>query len=417
MTRRRQTSDPSSSVADTTDLPGDDDPVPPFFNTTFSTHRVSPLYVGAEKLTSARLAVLGRRLRDTLVGDVVRGIQIGLEATETPAGQVGPLKSVALRWFRANTVLGDEVDYAGSGGGGPDDVWDALSQSQKQGLWIEIRHENAAYVAVLLPGVNGATASKAPAWRMQPGQASYQAEIGDESFVHLPLMLLRMPLALKSVISEWLSNTFDCRVSRLALGSRTIVGVWEDWIRTVGVSPKGPDFVITLGFNAPLPDPIAPGDGGSDEESDAADSTQPGLRSLEITIQPQELSRFVRAGTAQARRPGRTGASWDNDPRERRRLAGGNTDDGWEWLARIDSEEQPFMDALARYLDHHLALNLFHPSVKVIQVSCGGFVLASSRLKIIWHGEMTDDMSRAAWMFVTRLGHRVKGENLPTIFT
>lgn len=405
----------SSSVPDATDR-DDDEPSPPFFNTTFSTHRVSPLYIGLEKLTPSRLEVLGRRLRDTLVGDVVRGIQIGLESTETPAGQVGLLRSVKLRWFRANTVLGDEVGQ-GVDGGDTDSIWNSLSESQKQGLWIEIRHENAAYIALLLPGVGTIDNSEAVTWQMQPGQATSHPTSDGSHFVRLPLLLLRMPQPLKNVIGEWLSTTFDCRVSKLALGTKTIVNIWEDWIRTVGVRSKGPDFVVTLAFNAPLPDPTVDADEDSVMGDDSDESLKPGLRSVEITIQPQDLRRFVRAGKGLKQRPKSTGASWENDFRERRRLAGGNSDDGWAWLSDEDTASQPFIDALARYLDHHLALNVFHPSVRIVQVSCGGFVLASSRLKIVRQGDMSDDLSRAAWMFVTRLGQRISGEALPGIFT
>ncbi|KAL6860713.1 hypothetical protein ACO1O0_004747 [Amphichorda felina] len=415
MSRQSRVSDMSSPDPNPAAATDDDEPTPPFFNTTFSTHRVSPLYIGSEKLTPPRLEVLGRRLRDTLVGDVVRGIQIGLESTDTPAGQVGALRSVKLRWFRANTVLGDEVN-GGNDGGDDDDIWDSLSESQKQGLWIEIRHENAAYIALLLPGVGIKDNSKAATWKMQPDKAPSQPNANVSHFVHLPLLLLRMPLPLKHVIGEWLSTTFDCRVSKLALGTKTIVNVWEDWIRTVGIRSKGADFVVTLAFNAPLPDPSVEVNPDADAE-DNGEESKSGLRSLDITIQPQDLRRFVRAGKGLARRPRSTGASWESDVRERRRLAGGNSDDGWAWLSAADAASQPFMDALARYLDHHLALNVFHPSVRVVQVSCGGYILASSRLKIVRQGDMSDDLSRAAWMFVTRLGQRIGGEALPTIFT
>ena len=394
----------------------DDEPTPPFFNTTFSTHRVSPLYVGPEKLTPPRLETLGRRLRDTLVGDVVRGIQIGLESTDTPAGQVGALQSVKLRWFRANTVLGDEVGR-GIDSGDADAVWDSLSESQKQGLWIEIRHENAAYIALLLPGAGTMDDSKAATWQMQPDRAPSHSNADASHFAHLPLLLLRMPLPLKHVIGEWLSTTFDCRVSKLALGTKTIVNIWEDWIRTVVVRPQGPDFVVTLVFNAPLPDPSVEANPDADAGYAEEETSKSGLRSVEITIQPQDLRRFVRAGKGLTQRPRSTGASWENDVRERRRLAGGNSDDGWAWLSDTDAVSQPFTDALARYLDHHLALNVFHPSVRVAQVSCGGFILASSRLKIVRQGDMSDNLSRAAWMFVTRLGQRLVAEPLPTIFT
>ncbi|KAK7424816.1 hypothetical protein QQZ08_008445 [Neonectria magnoliae] len=365
---------------------------PPFFNTTFSTHRVSPLHVGSEGLTPARLETIAHRLQDTLVGDVVRGIQVGLQATETPVGQVGPLKAVQVQWFQASTVLGGNAD-----------------EQNQRGLWINIRHENAAYAGILLPGISSSNRSSSET----QDQAT---NLGQGDFLHLPLLLLRMPLPLKNVVSDWLSSTFDCRVSRMTLGTKTILGVWESWIETIGLQNNGPDFVLTLAFNVPLP---ATRDATEDGSRNGAiqDPTAPGLKSVDITISPNDLQRFARAGEGIQPQQQNMSTPWESNPRERRRLAGGNSDDGWAWRAGKDAKGHPFTEALARYLDHHLALNLFHPSVRVTQISCGGFVLGQSRLKILRLGEISDGLTRAAWAFVEQLGDRIKGEQLPRVFS
>ncbi|KAK3191385.1 hypothetical protein K4F52_002596 [Lecanicillium sp. MT-2017a] len=389
----------------------DDDVLPPFFNTTFSTHRVSPLYIGPQELNQARLDQLAHRLRDTLVGDVIRGIQIGLESIETPAGQVGPLRYVKFRRFHPSDVLGDRdvLDDAPQRGRG--EAGDDLDR----GLWVEIRHENASYNAVLLPGYSTTpqqSGAKASDWTMRPGQPATSEAVNGDRFLHLPLLLLRMPQPLKNVIGEWLSTTFDCRVSKLSLGTKTLVNVWEGWIETIGLSNKGPDFVVTLSFNAPLADNEGMLSSDSDEDMDNA--YEPGLRTANVSISPQDLRRFLRTGESLPAERGGTSAQWQRDPRERRRLAGANVDDGWAWRAE-SAGDHPFTEALGRYLEHHLALNLFHPSVRVIQISCGGFVLAQSRLKILRLGDLTDDLSRAAWMFATQLGGRIKGDELPSV--
>lgn len=418
--RRSEASQTSSARRASLDRENEASALPPFFNTTFSTHRISPLYIGPDGLTPARLEILGHRLRDTLVGDVVRGIQIGLESSETTYGQVGPLRSVKLRWFEAGTVLGDgdATEERESG-------WRSLPESKKQGLWLQIRHDNASYVALLLPG----TSSKeqdASRWRMAPGESATgngAAQSDKSHFLHLPLVLFRMPVALKNIICEWLSTTFDCRVSKLALGTRTILGVWEDWIQRMGLPTTGPDFQILLAFNAPLAEPdtgTVPDSAAEEDEDDTKAATASGLRTLDITIRAKDLRRFVRAGKAMPVRSTSTASnSWDNDSRERRRLAGSNDDDGWAWRDHTDGPQtQPFTEALGAYLDRHLALKLFHPSVRVIQVSCSGFVLAQSRVKVVRPANgMSDELSRAAWMFVAKLGERVTEAALPTVFT
>ncbi|KAM0348725.1 hypothetical protein ACHAPU_004164 [Fusarium lateritium] len=383
---------PTQSVNTTSD--DNDEAVPPFFNTTFSTHRVSPLHIGKTRLTKQRLQVIASRLRDTLVGDVIRGIQLRLEATDTSIGQVGALKGVRIEWFRASTFLGEEIN---------DDELEAprgdqsdLPDDQKQGLWISIEHENAAYAAILLPGFSDVE--------------GLRQEEDQRKFLHLPLLLMRMPQQLKSAIAEWLAASFDCRVSKVTLGTKTILGVWESWIASNGINDRGTDFTITLAFNAPLPSNYGPTAPDNDQLEDEETAT-PGLRSIDITISAQDLRRFVRAGE---KSDAPIDTSWKGDARERRRLAGGNTDDGWAW--RTKESPAPFTEALGTYLHHHLALNLFHPSVHITQISCAGFVLGQGRLKILMSGEVSQTISSAAWSFVAQLGQRVEGERLPQVF-
>ncbi|KAH7241131.1 kinetochore complex Sim4 subunit Fta1-domain-containing protein [Fusarium redolens] len=364
---------PTQSL-NTTSENANDGTVPPFFNTTFSTHRVSPMHIGKSRLTNQRLQVIASRLRDTLVGDVVRGIQLRLEAADTSLGQVGALNGVRIEWFHASTFLGEDApdfDLEAPRGDQSD-----LPDDQKQGLWISIEHENAAYAAILLPGLSDSSESR---------------QMNDKN---------------------WLAASFDCRVSRVTMGTKTILGVWESWVANEGLNDRGIDFTITLAFNMSLQ---------TSEGLTAIDKTQtqeealanPGLRSVDITISAQDLRRFVRAGE-KSHIPG--DASWQGDARERRRLAGGNTDDGWAWRTKGPAEASPFTEALGLYLHHHLALNLFHPSVHVTQISCAGFVLGQSRLKIIMPGEISQSLSRAAWSFVAQLGQRVQGEQLPQVF-
>ncbi|RDA92819.1 hypothetical protein CP533_0781 [Ophiocordyceps camponoti-saundersi (nom. inval.)] len=359
---------------------------PPLFNTTFSTHSVSPLYVGHQGLTKSRLEHLARRLRDTLVGDVVRGIQIALQAKDTPSGQVGVLRDVFIRRFQLETIL-------------------VAAESQDEraaGIWIDIVHEKATYAALLLPGMTNGGSSAAARFSKEDG------EFDASQFLDLPLLLLRMPQSLRVIICEWLSTTFDCRVRRLALGTRTLISVMEDWFDVAGIPSKGPDLKLALAFNVPFvpppPEDADADDGMLDEEQIAA---EPGLRVMEVTIASSDLGRFWRYGKAHGAYKRAKSSRWEQDASERRRLAGGNVDDGWAWRQEDQGPVHALTEALARYLDHHLAFDLFHPGVRVVQISCGAFVLAQSRLKLVKVGEVSEDVARAAWMFVTQLGARV----------
>ncbi|KAK3354005.1 kinetochore complex Sim4 subunit Fta1-domain-containing protein [Lasiosphaeria hispida] len=358
MTSRQGNPSPSPPSARTSlfSTSSADTPSPPFYNTTFSAHRVSPLHLGTTPLTSARLHSLAQRLRDTLVGDVVRGVEVGLDGEDHVMGRAGALEAVQVRWLR---------------------VRDVLECGEGRGLSFEVRYEAAVCMALLLPAPSG--------------------EEGEEGFLEMPLLLMRMPAPLKTVVGEFLETAFDCRVSALRLGTRSMVRAWEAWIAAAGLPTRGPlarDLVLSLGFYVPP----AERDAADEQEAEAeAKTDQPlGLKSIEVFIPAVELRKFVDAGssdsTQQSNHKTEGNWGWEDDPKKRRRLAGRLREEGWGWRASTNTEgddgassalgEQPFTEALGRYLDQHLGLNLFHPGVRIIKIACGGFVISESRLKV-----------------------------------
>ncbi|CAI4213113.1 unnamed protein product [Parascedosporium putredinis] len=317
------------------------------------------------------LRALSSRLRDTLIGDVVRGVHVGLDTAQSEIGRAGSLESVNLRWIRVNDFLTSHSDRRS-----PSPDLGADEPDRDEGLGPS--------------GCGGASGSIYGKKRAREG------DLDPSHFLRLPLLLLRMPTSLKNVVTEWLSGVFDCHISPLSLGTRGLVRIWETWLKSVPLPTQGPaakEVVITLGFSLPhLAD--EPADGTSDnEQRDGNDNVprgvQQGLRSIDITMQPEDISRFVEAGLRIAQNRTAAGPKpWVGDARTRRILAGGHEQDGWAWKTEAGQtgdeadDEQPFVDALALYLDTHLALNLFHPSVRVTKIASSGFVLTGSRLKV-----------------------------------
>ncbi len=290
-----------------------------FLNTTFSLHRISPLFVGREPLTPDRLGRLAARLRDTLVGDVVRGLEIGLDGGDSVMGRAGALEAVILEWVAVDAIL----------------------DTANKGIQLSLQYENAVSTALLLPQQDEAAATS--------------------QFAHFPLLLLRMPAPLKTVVTDFLADTFDCRIGHLRLGTDDMVRAWESWVRDAGLPTKGPlakDAVFTLGFHLPQPKAVA---GGETNEESATEGL--GIKAIDIIIPSQDLRRFLSAG-----RP----------------------------LSRSDEGQQrPFFAAIAQYMEHHLALNLRHPSVRVTRIACGGFVLSEGRIKVFGlSDDSTDGDSR-----------------------
>ncbi|GKT59781.1 siroheme synthase [Colletotrichum tofieldiae] len=370
------------------------EPPPPFFNTTFSTHRASPLYVGDNALTFSRLQTLSQSLRDTLVGDVVRGVQVGLEGSDSSLGRAGPLEKVGIRWVGSDALLGgaDDADVDSSQDLSSDAI-DGDTGRKKRSLVFEIKYENALCTAVLLPALSDKIQDAQkdglkPANKLEiPGLLVGDSSEEDKQFLHLPLLLLRMPAPLKGIIVDFLSSTFDCRISSMRLGTRSLTAAWERWIEDAGLPLQGPlakDMVLTLGFYVPPPDTT---DGNDDQPMEGL-----GIKSMDIIIPAEELRRFTKEGKALANAGVKPAAAakrktlsqgYEDDLRKRKRLAGGKADEGWGWIDNSGGEKQePFLCALSAYLDKHVALNLFHPGVRVTKIACGGFVLSEGRVKV-----------------------------------
>lgn len=393
---------------------------------TFSTHRVSPLYVGAESLDQDRLATLSKRLRDLLVGDVVRGVEVGLDGEDGIMSRAGPLEEVDLRWSALGSILGiddqmlDSVNEAtgrpvsrdlGSDiGAAIDPSWDEGARYRRlravtgrQTLHISLQYESALCTGLLLPtldeygdseledelvrdigfgGIDELGHGNAPKNSSPPNPSHFRI---------LPLLLLRMPTPLKSAVIDFFSTTFDCRISPLRLGTRTLLTNLERWItvsKQSSASAAAKDVVLALGFS--LPTPAAP-----DRETDGPRTADLGLKSIDVIISARELHKFCDVGT-RIKRSETDGTlkrkfAWEEDTAKRRRVEGHFLEEGWEWRSKEAYQTMtaggrgpsyPFTEALGIYFDEHLALNLFDPRTKITKIACGGFVMSEARLKL-----------------------------------
>ncbi|KAI0450048.1 kinetochore complex Sim4 subunit Fta1-domain-containing protein [Xylaria acuta] len=433
-----------------------------FFNTTFSTFRVSPLYIAQNKLTPSGLETLSRRLRDTLVGDVVRGVQVGLEGDNAALGRLGALERVEWRECSLAAIF-PLLAEAGAEAEAEDEARRhrhrrrgirrgrgerARNTRRRHLLCLELEYEKATFSALMLPSLDGKATEREgyddndgesllrnpPSWTQNNtnprNKSKSKGTENDEdtitAFAHYPLLLTRMPAALKSAVIDFLSSTFDCRISALRLGTRSLVRSWERWI---GGAREGKalskDVALTLGFHLEPPLSSKTGRGGvseTDEENEQHPPPLPvvlGLKTIDVVVPAEEVRRFLRAGrraiaepdsssdntttnkNPRKRRPSAPSSSaeeGEKDRLRRRKLGGGRDEEGWWWVISQSSETpnltgsdtdanpdvfpQPFTTALATYLSHHLALDLFHPGVRVLRVVCDAFALSEGRVKV-----------------------------------
>ncbi|KAK4238320.1 kinetochore complex Sim4 subunit Fta1-domain-containing protein [Achaetomium macrosporum] len=411
----RDDHDQSPSLAEEQE-PGEEEDVP-FYNITFTAHRVSPLYLGTGNgpLTAIRLALLAQRLRDRLVGDVVRGVEVGGGPSGGPedggammmmGGRAGALEGVEMRWVDvAGGVLGFSANREG-------EVVEGLQG--KKALHIALRYEMAVCTALLLPRLlaeekttgerGGGFGTRLFAVGTGAGtvdEMDWERDVDPDRFLELPLLLLRMPAPLQAIVGEFLATAFDCRITPMRLGTRTLVRSWEAWIRSAGLPDRGSlakDMVLTLGFYLPPQDRSSLAQAGPSDE-DATKAEQPlGLKSIDVIIPAGELQKFVAAGKRlNTSQHGKTQASpwgWENDVKKRRILAGRLYEEGWAWRTDDEGspEQQPFTEALACYLKEHLALNLFHPGVRVAKIACSGFAISDTRVKVFTPADSGDGL-------------------------
>lgn len=310
----------------------------------------------------------------------MRGIELGLDRDADPTmRRAGALEVVSIGWVRLESLLGRYVDDSDEANTSTSTVGEgsAGSLGKKRALQIALQYENTECVALMLPAL---------------GHSLEESENANQAgFLHLPLLLLRMPPPLRAVICGFLSRTFDCRISSLDLGTRSLVGALESWLsesNAIGGLVK--NVVVTLGFYGPTvtahqtkskhADPAVKSDDPAEEDEEEGVSKKAvGIKGIDIIIPYDELRKFVRTGRAYEAARIRDDDEDLYDAPKRRHLAGGKDEEGWTWRQQ---QQQPFMEALAQYMRSHLALDLFHPAVRIVKVACGGFVMSEGRIKI-----------------------------------
>lgn len=375
-----------------------------------------------------RLSVLAKRLRDLLVGDVVRGVEVGLDGDDGVMARAGALEAINLGWSTLGSVLGIDPEMMrendgpvsrdlGSGIRPTADsmLHDGATDGQlrrvasRQALHISIRYESALCTALLLPqldeeedgdlgGESATDVGRADMIHEEPPYSDQPAT--PDHFRNLPLLLFRMPTPLRSVIIDFLSSTFDCRISPLRLGTQTLLTNLERWVavsKLTGGPAAAKDVVLTLGFSMTI-------SGKPDPKTDGPQTAGLGLKSIDAILSPSELHKFRDVGMRS--QPSDTSSRlkrkfvWREDGVKRRKVDAHIIEEGWDWRANMGGQSDPatsrlasfpFTEALGTYFDEHLALNLFDSRTRILRVACGGFVMSESRLKLLSSSEPDSD--------------------------
>jgi len=321
-------------------MPSEDPRKYPLYDTTFTLHRVSPLYTG-NPLDNNSLQQHARSFRDRLVGDVLRGVRVGLATDNDSLAASGALQTVTWRLLPEENLwnTSDETELDAT-----------ISSSIARGWLISVTYENAKYKAILLRGAQ------------QEGQ---EAE-GDDGFEHIPLLLMRMPGSLREAFIQFLTETFDTRVSVMRLQTPYLTSALEEYISSCSMRVLQnviSEVEIDLGFDNPT------GNGM--------------LYRIRIVTAREDLPRMVLSGKKIERTENR--------------------------------EESPFITALRTHVDAHFALNMKHEMLKIMKIACAAFVLGEEGKAKITEPTVHDldfNQSQATWRLIDSLVELAEGGEL-----
>lgn len=184
----------------------------PLYNTTFTLHRLSALHTSSDlPINTAILNHHSHRFREIIVGDVLRGVRVGL--THDGVVAAGPLQKVSWR------LLPQEKGWNGESVAGAEVLDETTGTIQNsRGIWISIEYERAVYTGILLKGAT---------------------DNAGDGFEHFPLLMTRMTGALRDALIYYLENTFDARASSLRLSSTQISSKFESYLKDVSQEEDG----------------------------------------------------------------------------------------------------------------------------------------------------------------------------------
>ncbi|EON69220.1 hypothetical protein W97_08479 [Coniosporium apollinis CBS 100218] len=367
----------------------------PLYNSTFTLYRVSPLYTGNASLFDATtLSTHAHRLRETLRGDALRGIYDGdLGGSEAKEGELQECRWRLLG--REGTVLGQEVPREPAGREGEHEQDDDEGASgragttirEARGIHIELRYPRATHTGILL----------------RSSDEGIPTHVEHPGFISLPLLLLRLPAAVRDKMIEYLETSFDCRIAPLRLRSDFLASSLEGVLsRNERTDPSDSETAARDGESRAV---------GDVRIQLCFPSATPSLKNLDVTIAADDVSGFCKQGREisaaekQTRQTSRT-LSMQHSGREKDERS---------------NPTGPFTAALSLYLKKHLALDLSHPGVVLSKVACTPFALDSQgKIKIFSPSSSTTTSPNPAsqsWRlrFLDTLVQEAKGRGLLSV--
>ncbi|KAL2855293.1 kinetochore complex Sim4 subunit Fta1-domain-containing protein [Aspergillus pseudoustus] len=333
-------------------------------NTSWTTHRLSPLHYGSQHGSlpeQPTLETYAHRLRDHLTNSFADA-QGWRPAEEDTAGvsNTGALNTCTWEPISTFSFLnpqrhGDE---------------DEDTEAEPAGILITLGYENITYKAALLadPSSLSSLSTKQKGKQPQRGRPKRTSSTSASTSTALPLLLTRLPKALREQFIAFLSSNFDTYISSLRFSSDVLCDLLQSYV--MGLTPPSAqgghatentvlteDIIREMHLTLSFAPPIAPS-----------------LKALNVSVPRETFASFLRTGSS-----------------------GTGGDDG-------DSER--VLSGLSSYLQKHLAFELGLGSggvtlssgyVRLTRIACAGFVVTGDgRVKVVGKTVEGDDGEEGA---------------------
>jgi len=288
-----------------------------FYDGSFTLYRLSPIYdsSAASLPLPETLLLHSRRFTESLKGDVLRGVHVGLGGSGEASIASGSLKACQWTQLDPTAAISDEDGTQGPGIPG------------LEGIKVDVQYEKTTYTALLL--------------RNRDSTDSRQA-----NQMYLPLLMIRTPPALRDSLIAYIGTTFDTRIEPMRLSSHFMGDMLELYLgELLNAGSEQSEKVmkgiqLVLGFrNAVAPD----------------------LKTLSIDIRREEVTGFIKKGKTLIQE-----ASSE-----------GNAGQKVKGSGKSDEQPKPFMTAMKKYIAEQTSMDIYHKDVFFSKLSCGGFVLTA----------------------------------------
>lgn len=265
-------------------------------NTSWTLHRLSPLHHGKEFHSLIdnpdALKTYADRLRDQLTGGVVSGLQIAPAASNADADDNALFKAGTLKGCTWEAISGWSFH---SNNGNNSDEDDGDNNNGVLGVMIVLQYEFATYKAALLRqgeqkgDDEGSATTRGRRSRKGAGGGNNKTERRKQGSTYLPLLLTRLPNALRQTFISFLSANFDTYCTLLRLPSDFLCSGLETYLNASMVDPDADTSLYSTSSRSVLEDVI------KDLHLTLAFSTSiaPALRTLNISIPRQNLVHFI----------------------------------------------------------------------------------------------------------------------------